>query len=229
MSSQISTAHDWSAEYEKKGIPSSVRSEPSGSLRTLLSYLDQHKVEPGTAIDIGCGTGRNSIDLAKHGYSVISFDFAKPVIEAFSEALKDGEFAKSIQPVCQDVTKLWPVTTDSVDVAIDTFCFKHQIPLEHREFYRGELDRTLKAGGHFLLTLAGLNDGYYKLFPAPHLGDNAIVDPANGIPSVLYSKDDILEFFGGFKLVDYKLKAKPSEMHGTVYPRETHLFIFEKA
>lgn len=228
MSSSISTAQDWAAEYDKKGIPSSIRNEPSGSLKTFLAYLQKNGTEPGKAIDIGCGTGRNSVDLAKHGYSVISFDFAKPVIEVFSEALKDGEFSSSIQPICHDVTKPWPVTTDSIEVAIDTFCFKHQIPVEHREFYRSELDRTLKKGGHFLLTLAGQNDGYYKLFPAPDLGKNVIVDPANGIPSVLYSKDDILDFFGDFTLADYNLKAKPSEMHGTVYPRETHLFIFEK-
>ncbi|MGO8948228.1 MAG: class I SAM-dependent methyltransferase [Ktedonobacterales bacterium] len=36
---------------------------------------------PGHALDIGCGTGTNSLYLARHGWQVVGIDFAGPAIK----------------------------------------------------------------------------------------------------------------------------------------------------
>lgn len=224
----LSRSNNWDAEYNHKGIPSSFRTEPSGSVVTFLSLLEELGFSGKAAIDIGCGTGRNSLALARAGYEVTAFDFAPGVVDQFTKELDGSEFQEQVSALCHDVTKPWPLPDNSVSVAIDTFCFKHQIPMEHRLIYLEELNRTVKLGGMFLLTLADIEDGYYKQFLKPDLGENVIVDPENDIPSVLYSKDDVLCFFKGFELVEYIEKRKPSKMHGENFDRVTHLLILKR-
>ena len=45
----------------------------------LLSYVSH--LEPGHALDFGCGTGGNSVALARAGWSVHGVDFTKKAIE----------------------------------------------------------------------------------------------------------------------------------------------------
>jgi 2-polyprenyl-3-methyl-5-hydroxy-6-metoxy-1,4-benzoquinol methylase len=71
------TARNWDAEYE-----GDVSEGP----------VDRHLVavagglEPGTAIDLGCGMGQNSIWLARQGWTVTGLDIAPNAIAAAREA-----------------------------------------------------------------------------------------------------------------------------------------------
>jgi SAM-dependent methyltransferase len=228
MSALLSTPQHWHTEYARKGIPSSFRDEPSGSVVAFVTYLHTNGLTNGTALDIGCGTGRNSVFLASLGFRVVAFDFEESIITEFRRQLSASNLSSVLRAECHDVSQTWPVEDESVDVAIDTFCFKHQIPLEHRLTYRSELQRTLKPGGYFLLTLAGDDDGYYSRFLASETDEKVIVDPANEIPSMLYSYEDICSFFSPFGVASYEKKEKPSLMHGKPYDRTTHVFVLQK-
>jgi len=228
MSALLSTPQHWHNEYVRKGIPSSFRDEPSGSVVAFVSFLRENGVTNGTALDIGCGTGRNSVFLAASGFRVVAFDFEESVIAEFRRHILNSNFASALRAECHDVSQTWPVDDESVDIAIDTFCFKHQIPLAHRLTYLSELQRTLKPGGYLLLTLAGDDDGYYSRFLTPDADEKVIVDPANQIPSMLYSYDDICTFFAPFDVASYEKKEKPSVMHGKLYDRTTHIFVLQK-
>jgi SAM-dependent methyltransferase len=217
----------WSTEYQRKGIPSSFREEPSGSVVEFYRFL----TEMNHRLDLGCGTGRNSLFLAEQGFDVHSVDFVPDMIEKLRYHSESQGLANRIHGYCQSVTDSWPFQPGTFDVAIDTFCYKHQIEKTGKETYRRELARVLKSGGFYLLTLAGIDDGYYGplLKTSPNPRERVIVDPANGIPSILYSKEDIeREFADCFHLVHYRHKQRDWKMHGKEHPRSTHLFIFSR-
>jgi hypothetical protein len=123
------------------------------------------------------------------------------------------------------------VAPRSRDLAVDMFCFKHLVTEKDRSAYVAELERALAPSGHYLLTLAGQDDGYYgPLARVP--GDfpgKIIVDPQNAIPSALYEKSDIEGLFSRFLVTQhYEKKVKTGWMHGSSYLRTTHVFLMRR-
>lgn len=222
-----STPQAWQAEYQRGGIPSSVRDKPSGSLVTVVEYLREQGVEhAGQALDLGSGAGRNSRYLASLGYHVTALDFTADVVAQFNDQLRTQ--ALPITAQTHDLTTPWPIDSDSINFASDTFCYKHIIDPAGRQTYARELTRVLRDGGHYLITFAGTDDGYYSQFPAPELGEQVIVDPGNNIPSVLYEPERIQRAFPELELVLHVPQQGESEMHGQLYQRSTHLMLFRR-
>src|SRR6201993_895225 len=74
----------------------------SAMLRELVEGSDMRS--PGSALDVGCGTGDSSIYLAQHGWHVTGVDFvAKPLDKARVKARAAGV---SVDFVQADVTHL---------------------------------------------------------------------------------------------------------------------------
>src|SRR5258707_2759472 len=72
------------------------------SLRDLVE--GDGAMAPGTAVDVGCGTGDSSIYLAKHGWQVTGVDFvAKAVDKARAKAAANKATVNFAQA---DVTRL---------------------------------------------------------------------------------------------------------------------------
>lgn len=154
----------WEEEYRNGGIPSSVRNRPSNVVVDFRAFVKEHAPEARTVIDLGCGTGRNSLYLASEGFDVTAVDYVRSQVDQIAERTRAKGW--NVVPIWHDIGKPWPFPNDSFDVAIDCFCFKHQINATAVENYIGELWKTLKGGGYYLLFLAAKEDGYYKQFLA---------------------------------------------------------------
>lgn len=75
---------EWNAFYSKNPYP--YGSEPSDHLKELVPYLNK-----GVTLEIACGTGRNSIYLAKNGFKVTAIDFSEIAIEQAMAQSKELE------------------------------------------------------------------------------------------------------------------------------------------
>jgi SAM-dependent methyltransferase len=126
------------------------------SLRDLIE--GDRALTPGTALDLGCGTGDNSIYLAKHGWQVTGVDFVAKAVEkarAKAEANKlTVNFARA------DVTRL---SSEGVGtnfgLIVDNGCL-HGMSPEDRNAYVREVT-TVAAPGARLLLVEFVTGGSY--------------------------------------------------------------------
>jgi SAM-dependent methyltransferase len=117
------------------------------SLRDLIE--GDGALTPGTALDLGCGTGDNSIYLAKHGWQVTGVDFVAKAVEkarAKAEANKlTVNFARA------DVTRL---SSEGVGtnfgLIVDNGCL-HGMSPEDRNAYVREVTAVAAPDARLLL------------------------------------------------------------------------------
>ncbi|MBV8061684.1 MAG: class I SAM-dependent methyltransferase [Alphaproteobacteria bacterium] len=224
----------WKNEYAKGGIPSSVRQSPSGSVVWAVQELKRYGLPLHKSIDIGCGKGRNSLYLSQEGMDVTAMDFTPDAVQHLQRMVDKDPPPHPVRALVHDVTENWPVQANSIDLAVDAFCFKHIAPHGSRVTYKENLLRVLGPRGHYMISFASIGDGYYGRYitvpnPCEADGEYVVVDPAVGIESVLYSKQRVAEFFGPELTVFRELhNDRPSVMHGVEYPRSTYALLFER-
>ncbi|WP_407554855.1 class I SAM-dependent methyltransferase [Streptomyces sp. Pv4-95] len=116
----------------------------------LVAYLERRLITPGRALDLGCGPGRNSLQLASLGFEVDAVDLS-PAAIAWAEERAD-EAGADIRFHCGNVFALTESELGGpYDLVYDSGCF-HHLPPHRRISYLALLDRLLVPGGHFGLT-----------------------------------------------------------------------------
>lgn len=103
---------------------------------------------PARALDLGCGTGTDSIYLARHGWSVTGVDM---VPEALAIASRNAATAGvDVQFVRGDVTHLPNLIDGSFDLLLDFGCF-HTLPADLRPTYIDAVSDVAAPGAILLL------------------------------------------------------------------------------
>jgi SAM-dependent methyltransferase len=111
----------------------------------LMSFLKEHP--PGRALDLGCGSGTNSIYMARQGWQVTGIDLAYRAIgQARKKARREGVRVEWIQG---DVTRIDQIS-GVFDLILDIGCF-HGLPFDRREAYMQRLEQWLAPRGTYLL------------------------------------------------------------------------------
>lgn len=89
----------------------------SGPRRELVELIESGRIPPGRAIDLGCGTGSDSIFLAEHGFDVTGVDLSPVAIEKAQRAAE----AAGRQPrfVAADLLALPPDVQGPFDFLFD--------------------------------------------------------------------------------------------------------------
>ena len=114
-------------------------------------------LKPGRALDLGCGTGTNSLYLARHGWEVVGVDLAaRAVRKARRKAQESG---LSVDFYTADVTRL-DFLQPPFDLALDIGCF-HGLDDEGRVRYRDQLRRLLCPGARLMLYAFGPRQGRF--------------------------------------------------------------------
>jgi SAM-dependent methyltransferase len=221
----------WTSEYEMGGIPSSMRTAPSGAVVWALEELKRQNFPLREAIDVGCGKGRNSLYLARQGMHVTGMDFTPSAIQHLNESAVAEGLADKIRALSYDVTEPWPLAPESADLVVDAFCFKHITPHEARDSYKQSLLRVLRTRGHYLISFASIGDGYYGRYVTRRVDEHeeVVIDPVNGIESAIFSRQRVLQFFmPELDLLTEIHHNKPSAMHGHVYDRSAYALLLRR-
>ena len=80
------TDRDWNARYKQGELP-----WDSGLVsRELKRVLDEAHIAPCRALELGCGTGTNAIELARRGFDVSAVDCAQRALEIAQQKAIDA-------------------------------------------------------------------------------------------------------------------------------------------
>ena len=101
--------YDWG--YRLMRMPWEV-----GPRQELMEVVEDGRLPPGRAIDLGCGTGANAIFLAQHGFEVTGIDFSPTAIRKAREAAASA--GGSVDFEVGDLTAL-PPGLGVFDVLVD--------------------------------------------------------------------------------------------------------------
>lgn len=141
-------------ERAYEGLPSWEIGRPQGAVIRLA----QRGLIAGRVLDVGCGTGRNSLHLAALGHSVLGIDIAAVAIErATASAAEQGIQAEFL---ALDAFRL-PALGREYDTVIDIGLF-HTLQPADRVAYAASLRSVMAPGGRcFLVCWNERNDFGY--------------------------------------------------------------------
>ena len=169
----------------------------------MVECLEQSKVFPCDALDIGAGEGRNSIYLASQGYKVTAVEpsilGAKKIVE---NAAKYG-----IDITVHNSDFL------SVSKALHKYGFVLALTsLEHMEYEYlcktiTEIKRILTLNGYFYAIVFTEEDPGYT-------NDTINVSECAMFVQHYFKKNELLNFFSDFEIITYKEYVKEDTTHG---------------
>jgi SAM-dependent methyltransferase len=116
----------------------------------LVSAVDgPNALQPGRAIDLGCGTGTNAVYLARHGWEVTAVDLVgRPLRAARRKAQAAAVSPRFVQG---DVTRLPELGVGGgYRLFLDLGCY-HGVPLARRDAYADGVTRAAEPGATVLL------------------------------------------------------------------------------
>jgi malonyl-CoA O-methyltransferase len=95
-------------------------------------------------LEIGCGTGKNTVFLAQIGTQVHALDFSEGMIEKAREKVK----AENVRFSMADLTQRWPCEDRAYDLIVCNLVLEH---IEDLSFIFSEAFRALKQSGKFFI------------------------------------------------------------------------------
>jgi ubiquinone/menaquinone biosynthesis C-methylase UbiE len=134
----ISSAYDeWAETYDSD--ENRTRDLAAHALReSHLQLQGKHVVE------IGCGTGRNTVWLIEQAATLIALDFSEAMLARARKRIMNPH----VRFIQHDVRNPWPLHDLSADVIISMLILEH---VEYLEFVFAEAGRVLKQGGELFL------------------------------------------------------------------------------
>ncbi len=117
----------------------------------IRSKIPQH----ASVLDLGCGTGRHLIPLAKAGFKMTGIDSSKKLAKIAQEKLEDNQFQVKI--ICEDINKLNELE-GKFNAAIcfwNSFCEMAQTAQQANHIFR-LLHRSLNDKGILILEQSNL-------------------------------------------------------------------------
>lgn len=119
---------------------------PPELVRVVEGTGAEHR-QPGRALDLGCGTGTNSLYLARHGWDVTGVDFAAPAIaRARQKRAQMGTLSGTVRFLRGDVTRLDALDVRGpYDLVVDLGCL-HGIAPDGQERYAAQVTQLTRPG-----------------------------------------------------------------------------------
>jgi len=196
----------WEKIYQKEG---EIFSEPAPKVIEATKKFKSKGFKK--ILDLGCGTGRNAIFLAKGGFSVCATDISKTGVEITAMNAKRLRL-KGIQAKVHDMSSI-PFPDGSFDAIVCIFAMGHgTLSDAKRTVY--EMFRVLKPGGMVVTEFMSTDDPTFgkgeKIEEGTFIGS---IEEEKGIAHHYFTKKEIETLFSRFSQVSIKPTIYFSRIH----------------
>jgi len=176
-------------------------------------------------LDLGCGLGRHSLLFANNDFQVNSFDLSDIAVNDLTTKSKNLGL-QNIICTTGDMSKL-PYSDNSFDCLLAYHVISHTDSQGIKIIIK-EINRVLKNGGEFFLTLCSKNSWSFQEAGYPKHDENTIIKiedgPENGIPHFYSDENTITDLFSNFRLINIR-HTKDVVLYGTSLKNSWHYFI----
>jgi SAM-dependent methyltransferase len=220
----------WEAEYRKSKLLTK-ENKPQADVVRLVKYLkkDRIKIEDSTVLDLGSGTGRNSLYFSELGAKVTGFEISKTAIQIAEENAKNAGL--KIKYEKRSMGEKFPITDGSMDIVLD-ITSSNSLSEGEREVYLTETNRVLKTNGYFFVkALCKDGDANAKnlLKNNPGKEKDTYIMPGLGLSERVWSRDDFVATYKKyFTILSLENKTNYSRMNNHSYKRNFWLVYMKK-
>ncbi len=183
--------------------------------------------ENSSALDVGCGNGRNLIYLARtFGMSGVGIDISSAAIAQARRASHELKISYT-QGTAADPLSL---PDESQALALDMMT-SHFLDAAGRTKLRDEIFRTLTPGGYlFMKTFLKDGDLHTERLLKEHPGKEVgtYIHPVIGVPEFVYSEEELLAFLGEKFLIRRIYRSHKHVSKGKANKRRTISVYAEK-
>ena len=180
---------------------------PEENFGDFIKVLKANKAK--RILDLGCGTGRHTIALAKAGFEVCGIDISKNALGVCQERLKEAGLKADLK--LADIYKPLSYKDNFFDGFISTSTLHHAILKDIKKLVK-ELERVLKSGAFIMIVVPKKMSSDVKRTDVKTIEPETIIHisgPEQGVPHHRFeSADDLIKLFNNFKVIKILLKEK---------------------
>jgi len=159
------------------------------------------KIKAERILDLGCGTGRHIIALAKRNFEVYGIDIAKKALNLTKERLKEEGLKARLR--AGDFYKKLPYKDKFFDGVISINALHHARVFKIKKLIK-EIERVMKAGGILMIEVPRKkkrhsNKKYKKIEPGTY---TPLKGPEEEVPHHIFDEAELKNFFSHFEILD---------------------------
>lgn len=211
-----------------EGFYRDIENQPEKIFRDVNKELPEFikllkKIKAKNVLDLGCGTGKHLVALAKSGFQVFGFDLIDKVTEIAGDWLRKEGFEARLS-VGNIYDKL-PYEDNFFDGVISTKAMHHGTVVQIKKLVE-ELERIMKPGAILMVEVPKKKKGYERF-----KGEFKEIEPGTLVPisgpekdvphHIFSSRKELLDLFSNYKSLGIVLSGNSN--------RKNHYTLFGKS
>lgn len=193
----MAQAKNWDREYTQNLLVTGG-TEPQADFKRFLKYLRKEagvSLNTLNVLDLGSGTGKNSIFLAEEGATVVGIEIAPTAVKIARSRAQEAKVTATFFE--QSFGAHLPFPDTSFNLALDIMS-SNALTESERAIYLSELRRVLTAGAYFFVRLLALDGDKHaatllKIHPGHESGTYRL--PEVGITERVLTEKEFRQYY----------------------------------